>query len=206
MVRCGFLAEGILLRKRTFDPDLTGNWTFRTMNFVALERTAIVLGSGFFVRAWFSWRGHQRKRKDFEARLVDGAVLEAVFTPQRGMTDDLDLLAEMRDTFSHLNRRAYAQEFWGITDQLITLHDRLEEPQRDTMHRAIIRLISSKDRWLQLIGARTAVRLHLTEGIEPMETLVQDSLGTDLSTETAADKRWREELQDAIEALHNPES
>jgi len=172
------------------------------MNLVAFERTVIVLGSGFLVRAWVSWRSERKKRKDFEARLVDGAVLEAAFAPQKGSPDDPDLLAEMRDTFAHLNRRVYVEEFWGITDQLVTLHDRLDIPQRDTMHRALLRLISTNDRWLQLIGARTSVRLNFKDAIAPMETLVQNSLdGADLSEESPADKRWREELQDAIASL-----
>jgi len=172
------------------------------MNLVAFERTVIVLGSGFLVRAWVSWRSERKKRKDFEARLVDGAVLEAAFTPQKGIPDDPDLLAEMRDTFAHLNRRAYVEEFWGITDQLVTLHDRLDPPQRDTMHRALLRLISTNDRWLQLIGARTSVKLKLSEAIAPMEALVQNSLDNVApGEETPADKRWREELEAAIATL-----
>jgi hypothetical protein len=172
------------------------------MNLVAFERTVLVLGSGFLLRTWFSWRTQQRKRKDFEARLVDGAVLEAAFTPQRGMDDDPDLLAEMRDTFAHLNRRAYAEEFWGITDQLVTLHENLDPPQRNTMERAVVRLISTKDRWLQLIGARTSVRLGLNEAIGSIQTLIKthtDAVSTD--DETPADLRWREELEEAVRSL-----
>jgi hypothetical protein len=174
------------------------------MNVVALERTVLLLGSGILMRAWFSWRVQHRKRKDFEARLVDGAVLEAAFAPQKGMNDDPDLLAEMRDTFAHLNRRAYAEEFWGITDQLVTLYERLDEPQRNTMERVVVRLISTSDRWLQLIGARTSVRLGLITAIEPIAALLKTH--TDVvspADESATDARWREELEEAVKSFSN---
>lgn len=173
------------------------------MNIASVERVSILLGCGFAIRAWATWRAQKRKRADFRERLVDGAVLEAVFNPRPKEKDDSDLLDEMRDTFSHLNRRAYAEEFWGITDQLVTLEGRLEEEQKGTMRRAVIRLITADDRWLQLIGARTAVRLHLKDAAGPLRTVVEGiptSLAS-LQPPTAADVRYKEELEDALRQL-----
>ncbi|MDQ2799086.1 MAG: hypothetical protein M3Y13_05520, partial [Armatimonadota bacterium] len=77
------------------------------MNWPLLEKTGAALAVLFAARVFSSWRVARRKQAAFETPLVDGALLEAVFHPRPKDDDDPDLLAEVRQTFALLNRRAY---------------------------------------------------------------------------------------------------
>ena len=181
------------------------------MNVGALEKTGLLLGVIFFSRVWAKWRGAKRQRAAMTTPLVDGAILEAEFTPRPRDGDDADLLAEMRDTFAHLNRRAYAEEFWGLHVQLVALYGKLGEPQRATMRRALLRLLTSSDRWLQLVAAQTVAALRMPEAVPPLRALLElgDSQTfsvdkTEYSRSQAADLRYRQALEEALASLTQP--
>ena len=86
-----------------------------------------------------------------------------MFQPRPKDGDDGDLLAEMKDTFAHLNRQAWAEEFWGLHAQIATLSQTLGPVQNATLRRAVLRLVTANDCWLQLVGAKTAADLGITE-------------------------------------------
>lgn len=178
------------------------------MNAFVLERAGVVLAVVFGARVWAKWRVARRERSALTTPLVDAAMLEAVFAPRAKDGDDADLLAEMRDTFIHLNRRAYAEEFWSLHAQLVSLYETLAEAPRATMRRALVRLITANDRWLQLVGAKTAAELGVKEAVPPLIAVLEtgdsqrfDQDKAEYSTSEAADVRYRQELEEALTAL-----
>ncbi len=176
------------------------------MNPILFERGGILLALLFGSRVWAQWRTARRARAALTTPLVDAALLEAVFAPRAG--DDPDLLAEMRDTLLHLNRQAYAEEFWGLHAQLTALYPTLRSAPQATMRRALLRLLTANDRWLQLLAARTCADLHLAEAVPPLRALLE--LGVPprfMPGEASAaqvgqiDARCRAELESALTAL-----
>lgn len=178
------------------------------MNVFLLERSGVVLAVVFAARAWAKWRVAGRERAALTTPLVDAALLEAVFAPRPTDGDDPDLLAELRDTFLHLNRRAYADEFWGLHVQIVALSEKVGETQRATLRRAVVRLLTANDRWLQLVGAKTAAELKVTEAIPPLRALLEigdtqrfNCDKAEYSAAESADLRYREELEQALARL-----
>lgn len=178
------------------------------MNVIALEQFGAALGLVFAARVWSKWRVSVRQRKSLTTPLVDAVLLESVFAPRPKDGDAPDLLAEMRDTFLHLNRQAYAEEFWGLHTQLVSLYEKLADPQRATMRRALVRLVIANDRWLQLVGAKTSAALGLTEAVNPLRALLEmgDSQRfnqdkQEYSKAETVDLRYRGELEKALATL-----
>ncbi len=143
------------------------------MNGILLERSGIVVGLYFVAQFIGKWRGGKRSRAMLTTPLVDAALLEAVFHPRLKDGDDPDLLAEMRDTLAHLNRQAYAEEFFGLHQQITRLDQTLEPSQKATLRRVLVRLLTANDRWLQLVGAKTAADLGLNEAVPPLRALLE---------------------------------
>lgn len=178
------------------------------MNVVGLEKFGVGLGVVFAARVWAKWRVSVRERKSFTTPLVDAVLLESVFAPRAKDGDDANLLAEMRDTFLHLNRQSYAEEFWGLHTQLVELYERLAAPQRATMRRALVRLVTANDRWLQLVGAKTSAALGVAEAVNPLRALLEmgDSQRfnqdkQEYSKAESVDLRYRRELEKALAVL-----
>ncbi len=178
------------------------------MNPIVLERGSALLALIFASRVWARWRVGRRQRAALVTPLVDAATLEAVFAPRPRDGDDTNLLAEMRDTFAHLNRQAYAEEFWNLHAQLAALAPSLSDPARATLRRAIVRLVVANDRWLQLVGAKTAAALRVTEAAVPLRGVLEmgdanrfaeghDGYGAGRAVEA----RFRAELEAALAAL-----
>ncbi len=163
------------------------------MNGIWLERSAIPLGVYFLARAVAKLQTLKRQRLALATPLVDAALLEAVFQPRPKDGDDANLLAEVRDTLAHLNRQAYAEEFWGLHAQIATLDASLAAPQRATLRRALLRLVTANDRWLQVVGAKTSADLGLTEAILPLRGL--------LETGVSDESRFRLVLEELLETL-----
>lgn len=163
------------------------------MNWVGLERGVLGVGAIFLARMVGRYRGSQKQNAALRTPLVDAALLEAVFHPRPTDGDDVDLLAEMRDTLAHLNRQAYAEEFWGIHTQLTALDATLGPSQKATLRRALVRLVTANDRWLQIVGAKTAADLGATEAVPPLRALLE--LGGE------PDPQVRGVLQEALETL-----
>jgi hypothetical protein len=178
------------------------------MNLLVLERAGAILALTFGVRALSQWRVARRERAALTTPLVDRAILEATFAPRAKDGDDADLLAELRDTFLHLNRRAYAEEFWGLHTQIVSLSETLGDVPRATLRRAVVRLITANDRWLQLVGAKTAAELGVTEAVPPLIAILEmgDSQRfspdkAEYSASETADLRFRQELEQALTVL-----
>lgn len=178
------------------------------MNALVLERGGALLGVLFLSRVWVRWRVARKGRAALVTPLVDAAILEAVFAPRPQEGDDANLLAEMRDTFAHLNRQAYAEEFWNLHAQLAALAPTLSGPARATLRRAVVRLVVANDRWLQVVGAKTAAALHIAEAAVPLRGVLelgdanrfaegQDGYGPN----AAVDARFRAELEAALATL-----
>lgn len=165
-------------------------------HWVWLERAAYVLVPFFLARVWGKWRAAKREQAALTTPLVDAALLEATFAPRPRDGDDPDLLAEMRDTLAHLNRQAYAEEFWGLNAQLSALEKTLLPPQKATLRRAVLRLLVANDRWLQMVGAKTAVDLRLAEAVPPLTAL--------LEMDRSEDARFRAVLEDSLLSLSAP--
>ncbi len=176
------------------------------MNPVVFERSGALLALIFGSRVWAQWRTARRARAALTTPLVDAVVLEAVLAPRVG--DDPDLLAEVRDTLLHLNRQAYAEEFWGLHAQLTALYPTLHPAPQATLRRALIRLLTANDRWLQLLAARTCADLGLAEAVPPLRTLLEMGAPPRFAPGEAApaqvgqiDTRYRTELENALAAL-----
>lgn len=178
------------------------------MNVIILERAGAVLAAVFGARAYAQWRVARREREALTTSLVDPVLLETVFAARIVEGDDADLLAELRDTFLHLNRRAYAEEFWGLHTQVAALFGGLEKPKQAAMRRAIMRLIASRDRWLQLVGAKSASELGMAEAIPELRALLvpESSQSANAGEQEdaandAADQRFRQEIEQALATL-----
>jgi hypothetical protein len=151
--------------------------------------------AGFFaIRVLARWRVDRRQQQALTIPLVDPTLIETTLAPQPG--DDADLLAELRDTLSHLNRRAYAEEFWAIDAQITALDAKLPKAARETLRRAIVRMLDTDDRWLQIVAARASVSLRTTDAVPRLMKLVKDFAGD------SSHARFRTELEAAITALN----
>ena len=168
----------------------------------ALVNTGIFLGLSFGVRVWSKWRVDRRKQIAIRTPLVDGAVLEAALTPRPADGDDVDLLAELRETFALLNRQAYAEEFWGLHRQLEKLDATLGAPQRATLRRALLRLLASRDRWLQLVAAKACADLRVAEAATPIQALLNADAIEEKSDSVG--ERYRTVMEDALTDLTAP--
>ena len=183
------------------------------MNLPALERTGGLLLVLFGSRVLAKWRVSRRERAGLTTPLFDAVLLEAVFAPRLKDSDDANLLEEMRDTLRHLNRRAYAEEFWSLHQQLVTLYGTLGEPQRATMRRALLRLLLVNDRWLQLVAAKTNAALGLSEAVPPLRALLElgdsqrySASKAEYTSADAADVRYRQELEESLAQLTAPQN
>ncbi len=171
------------------------------MNGLWLERSGIALTLYFLARTVGRFRGTKKQQAALKTPLVDAAVLEAAFHPRPKDGDDAALLTELRDTFAHLNRQAWAEEFWDLHTQIAALSPALGPAQNATLRRAVLRLLTSDDRWLQAVAAKTAADLGMAEAIPPLTALLEQPSGTD---DFAV--RFRLVLEDARVSLSNPVS
>lgn len=167
------------------------------INLLWLERSTIPVSLYFLARVLGRWRGSKRQRAALTTPLVDAALLEAVFQPRPKDGDDPNLLAEVRDTLAHLNRQAYAEEFWELPAQIIALDGTLGPVPKATLRRALLRLLATPDHWLQVIGAKTAAGLGFTEAAPSLRALLEG--------DNDGDPRFRQVLEEALEGLTNPQ-
>jgi hypothetical protein len=165
----------------------------------AFINTGIFLSLTFAARVYAKWRVERRKQTGVRTPLVDGAILEAALTPRPADGDDPDLLAELRETFALLNRQAYAEEFWALHEQLEKLDATLGDPQRATLRRALLRLLASRDRWLQLVSAKACASLHVTEAAAPIQALL-DAEGDEPKSDGVG-ARYRTVMEEALAEL-----
>ena len=165
-------------------------------------RLGAVVAVPFVVRVVAKWRVERRDQRMLRIPLFDAAELEAVCEPRKADDDNADVLAELRDTMLHLNRMAYAEEFWNLPTQLELLYANVGTQERASITRAVLRMLSAKDGWLQLEAARTCAVLGVTEAIPHLDRLLNSQEGDDESTFQHS-KRYRGGIAEAITALRD---
>jgi hypothetical protein len=166
------------------------------INWEVYAKTAAVIAGYFAIRVIAGWRVDRRKRVEMTTPLVDPILLETTFAPHEG--DDANLLAEVRDTLAHLNRRAYAEEFWNISDQIVALDKKLPKPAKATLRRAARRMLDTDDRWLQIVGAKTSRGLKVSEAAPRLRALI-DEIGD--ASDDPVSARFGTVLADALGEL-----
>ena len=178
------------------------------MNVQYLLYAAAMGATGLGARLWVKFKHDRKARAGYETPLIDEAQLALVFMPRAKDGDDPDVLAELHQTFSHLNRQTYAAEFWDMDKQLATYYSRLPDPLRPTMRRALVRLLIANDRWLQVVGAKTSAALLLPEAVPPLRALLEigDSLRPgdpekDYGRQDQASDRFFTEIEAALMKL-----
>ena len=162
------------------------------MNTDTLIRGGVAVGALFLARIVGGWRGSRQKQAALTTPLFDAALLEAALEPRPRDGDDPALLAELKETLTHLNRQAWAAEFWDLHTQIAALDATLDPAPRATLHRAVLRLLLMEDRWLQTVAAQTASNLNLTDAVRPLQARL--ALGGE-------DPRFRAVLEDALAHL-----
>ncbi len=76
------------------------------------------------------------------------------------------------------------------------------------MRRALIRLLTANDRWLQLLAARTCADLQIAEAVPPLRALLEIGVPPRFAEGEAdpkqvglIDTRYRTELENALASL-----
>ena len=154
---------------------------------------------GLAARAWTGYRFNVRKRREAELPLVDLFLLELVFSPRKiNPDDDEAVLDEMKRIIARVNERSRSTEFEAADSELAQYYGQLAQftASRPTARRAIIRLIESGDKPLQILGARVAAQLRLPEADAPLRRLI-DSLPNETGT-----GQGHERSSELLQALH----
>ena len=167
------------------------------INWESLAKTAGVIGGYFAIRIVAGWRVDKRKRVSMSTPLVDPILLETTFAPREG--DDVNLLAEVRDTLAHLNRQAYAEEFWKVSDQIVALDETLPPPAKSTLRLALVRMLETDDRWLQIVAAKASGALKVSAASSRIDSLLTEIADSD----DGIDARLRIVLTESMEALES---
>jgi hypothetical protein len=162
----------------------------------------------FISRVWVKYKQDRKVRKDYDTQLFDDVLLANVFMPRKKDGDNVDVLAEVYQTLTHLNRQHFASEFWDLDKQLTKYYSGLPEQYRPTMRRALIRMVTVNDRWLQILAARTCAALSLREAILPLRGLIElgDTMqpgdrDKDYGRNDAASERFYQEIEQALSKL-----
>jgi len=120
----------------------------------------------------------------------------------------VDVLGELYQTLSHLNRQHFAKEFWDLDKQLAAYYAGLPEQYRPTLRRALIRMVTVNDRWLQILAARTCASLSLREAVLPLRGLLEmgDSMQIgdpqkDYGRSDLVSDRFHQEIEQALKKL-----
>jgi hypothetical protein len=150
----------------------------------------------FVSRVWTKYKLDARAKHEETLPLFDLVQLEIATTSQAD--DDADVLAEIRETFTRLNRRRFATEVWALDTQLAKYYARLPNQSRQTMRCVLLRFIQSEDGWLQIVGAKTSAALSLREHGAAIQELLerQPEAGADRALQ-----RFRDEVEAAAVKL-----
>ena len=95
-----------------------------------------------------------------------------------------------------------------MNEQITALNATLAPPQQATLRRALLRLVTANDRWLQLVAAKTAADLGMAEAVLPLRAILEmgDSQTfsvskAEYSSADAVDLRFRKVLEEALATL-----
>jgi hypothetical protein len=147
---------------------------------------------GIITRIWVKFKGDRIARRSMKTPLFDTAKLSSALAPVDGANDDPDILAELHATLTHLNRRAFAEEFWNVDKDLTKYYRKIPARSKPTMARALVRLIDADDKWLQIVGAKTSALLKLVDARESLSTALEKN---------ANDERFQTELKRCLDIL-----
>ena len=178
------------------------------MNSVTLLYVGGMAGITLFARLWVKFKQDRKARKSFETPLFDDVLLANVCMPRKKDSDNADVLAEVYQTLNHLNRQHYAEEFWNLDKDLAAYYVKLPEQYRPTFRRALVRMVTVNDRWLQILAARTCASLSLREAILPLRGLRElgdsQQIGDparDYGRRDAASEKFHQEIDLALSKL-----
>lgn len=165
------------------------------INWEGFAKTAAVIGGYFVIRVISGFRVDKRKQASMRTPLIDPILLETTFAPRPG--EDANLLAELRDTLAHLNRQAYAEEFWNVSDHMAELDAKLPASARPTLRSALERMLETDSRWLQIVAAKACGALGAQEASAKLRELTEAIA----DSEDPVDLRLRGVLSDALAAI-----
>jgi len=178
------------------------------INTVTLVYVGGLAGITFFSRLWVKFRQDRKQRKLYDTPLFDDTLLDTICMPRKKDDDNADVLAEIHQTLLHLNRQHFAKEFWDLDKQLTTYYAGLPEQYRPTFRRAILRMVTISDRWLQILAARTCSALSFREAILPLRGLLEISdsqqIGDpdkDYGRNDSVSEQYHQEIQRALTKL-----
>jgi len=157
---------------------------------------------GGFSRIWVLYRRDRKARRAFRAQLFDTTMLDNALSGVGG--DDRDVLLELRETFAHLNREAFADELWALDRQLCAYYERIPKASRPTMRQALISLIASEDRWLSLIAAKASARIGFVEADAALSARIE--VAAHVRSNAAADSNYCDGLRSALDLLRTSHS
>jgi hypothetical protein len=125
--------------------------------------------------------------------LFPAQSIESVLAAKLTDNDDPAIVNEIKSTISHLNRQAFAKEFWDLDKDLIRYYKRIPGRSRPTMERVLIYMIESDEKWLQIVGAKTCVGLDYQPAAQVIEHAIQSHKNDD---------RFRTELESCLKQLN----
>jgi hypothetical protein len=178
------------------------------MNTQTLIYTGGIAGITLLSRLWVKFRKDRSFRKAYDTPLFDDSLLATVCMPRKKDGDNADVLAEFSQTLVHLNRQHFASEFCELDKQLTTYYVGLPEQFRPTLRRALLRMVTINDKWLQMLAARTCASLSFREAILPLRGLLtlgdSQQLGCrdrDYGRNDAGSERFHQEIERALNKL-----
>lgn len=156
-------------------------------------RAGLIFGGFLVIRAIAKYRVDRRSQASYVTHLVDPVKFETLFVAQPG--EDENLIAELRDTIAHLNREAYAEEFYSLDQQIGALDHNLPAVARNTLRAEMLRLLDSDERWLQLVAAKTCARLNVTDALPRLEVIQAET------EDEGGGARFKAEIGKVVDAL-----
>lgn len=163
-------------------------------------KLGLVVALPFVVRITAKWRASKKERIAHSIPLFDGAVLEAALEP-RLASDDRDVLLEIKDTLTKLNRQTLAEELWDLPNQLSDYYKALSDQGKSTLERALVRMIESTDRWLQLLAARTAGNIRYTSASEAIQRTINRHIIDAEREDTEVNENFVREMDGCVSVL-----
>ena len=142
---------------------------------------------GVTSRLWVRFKRDRLARRQFSTPLFEDRLLNAILAVDSADGDDPDVLAEIGVTLRHLNRQSFAEEFRQLDQQLSAYYSKLPKLSRPTMRRALIRMLVSGNRQIEIVAARACASIGMPEAVIPLRALSnQDGVNTIATPDPAA--------------------
>jgi hypothetical protein len=158
-----------------------------------------VAGAAAVSRVWVRFKFDRRARQSLNTPLFEQELLASALELRPADGDDPAVLEELLVTMTHLNSQAYVQEFWTLDKQLTTFYGRLPAEKRPTMRRAILRLLTLNDRFLQRLGAKTCASIGFTEAVRLLRAIISVERDAPQTVRSPGDQSATESFLSEIE-------